>query len=576
MLKFKKIRFKNILSFGNVLTEFDLTESKTTLFQGESGAGKSTILSAFCFGLFGKPFTNIRKNNLLNSINNSDLLVEVEFQKGRKEYKIVRGIKPNIFEIYENGHLISQDAAVIDYQEFLEKQILKFNIKSFLQISILGAANFVPFMQLSCGERRNIIEEVLDIKSFSLMNEIVKQDILKLNSELLRLEHEKRLLEKEIEIHLSYKEKDSKSIAAKRKLITKELSTITADNDKLSLGLKSVKDKLDVIEREITTVNSFIENVIHDKKILVVQKTTEEKRYTDQLKYLEQHDNCDFCLQSIETSHKDFIRNKVSIFISDIEKKYTDKIEELDKKLCQIRDSENFNSMLSSRDKLSGGIKQLREMIQLNEIRISSYNKELAQLDKELPASNEHKIIESNKKKLLVIDEDIKRIIEEKHVCELAYKLLKDDGIKTDIIKEYLPLINSLVNDYLQKMNFFVTFTLDENFNEMIKSRGRDDFEYACFSEGEKQRLDLAILFTWRSIARIKNSLNTNLLIMDEIADSKLNNEAAENVWEVLKAEEFKNSNVFVVSHKNTVADKFERVYQFEKPQNFSSVRLLT
>ena len=576
MLKFKKIRFKNILSFGDIFQEFDLTSANTTLFQGESGSGKSTILSAFCFGLFGKPFAPIKKNNLVNSINNSNLLVEIEFQVGNKDYKIVRGIKPNIFEIYLDGKLINQDAKVLDYQDYLEKQILKFNMKSFLQISILGAANFVPFMQLSASERRSIIEEILDIKSFSLMNDVVKNDLQKLNSDIMSLDNKKALLEKEIEIHLSYKQKDIKEIESRKLEIKSQMNIINEENKKYFDSISKLSNNENSILTEIKKFETAVSKLNNEKRNIDIERRTEENRYTKQVEFLDKHDNCDFCLQQIDRDHKSFIKNKVSTLLDEINIKYNNRIKDIDDKLQKCTESPKLKSLQESALKFSSGISQLKNKIQVNDIKKSSLNSELRKLiDIDVKPKTEDIIIENNKIEVKKIDEQLKTLVNDRYICELALKLLKDDGIKTDIIIEYLPVINSLINEYLQKMNFFVTFNLDENFKETIKSRGRDDFEYGCFSEGEKQRLDLAILFTWRSIARIKNSLNTNLLIMDEIADSKLNNEAAENVWDVLKSEEFNNSNVFVVSHKNTISDKFDKVYNFSKPGNFSITRLL-
>lgn len=570
MLIFKKVRFKNLLSYGNKFAEFDLIKDKTTLFQGASGTGKSTILSALTFCLFGKPFTNIRKANLVNSINNGNLVTEVEFTLGKKDFKVVRGIKPNIFEIYENEKLITQEAANIDYQSILENQILKFNLKTFLQIVILGSANFVPFMQLSAGERRAIVEEILDITSFTRMNDMLKQDALELKTKCKDIEHKKNILETEINLHSKYKEKAEKENEEKKLELQNSIASLEKDNLTLSTGIKEInarcQDALKVKNKIIAGITLLKNNIDSNQ----VKLSVETKKIKEQIEYFSTNENCELCLQGIHKDHKAEILQKLDNDKSLVYEKYTKENEDLAKKVLALETSKAYKDIIAKEQALNKGLSLLKEKLSLTTLKISTLSDELKTF--QVPKKPEVDQVEVKKKQLEEVEEEYKNILSELQICEYASILLKDNGIKTDIIKEYLPLINSSINEYLTKMNFYVKFTLDESFSEKIEARGKDDFEYECFSEGEKQRLDLAILFTWRKIAQMKNSLNCNLLVMDEIADSKLNNEAAESVWDVLKSSEFEHSNVFVISHKNTISNKFGSVYYFSMKGNFTQV----
>ena len=570
MLIFKKVRFKNILSYGNNFTEFDFCQNRTVLFQGDSGSGKSTILSALTFCLFGKPFTNIRKANLVNSINNGALVAEVEFTLGKKDFKVIRGIKPNIFEIYENEKLITQDAANIDYQHVLENQILKFNLKTFLQIVILGSANFIPFMQLSAGERRNIVEEILDITAFTRMNERLKEDAVELKTQAKDLEHKKNLLETEIDLHTQYKEKAERANEERKTEIENSLTKLKEEAAKLYKGIEEISEnhkKILADKNKILTAISKLRSAIDSNE---VKKKVEIAKLEKQLEYFSSHENCELCLQGIHADHKNSIIEKLNSDKSSIDETYTKENEAFSQKIVALENSKTFKEISVKEQTLTKGIALLKEKHSLVALKSTTLKDELKTFENaKKPEENK---IEEKKIELASVDEEYTSVMSELQICEFASVLLKDNGIKTDIIKEYLPLINSSINEYLTKMNFYVKFTLDESFSEKIEARGRDDFQYDCFSEGEKQRLDLAILFTWRKIAQMKNSLNCNLLIMDEIADSKLNNEAAECVWDVLKSPEFQKSNVFVISHKTTLNNKFEKVYYFSKKGNFTIV----
>lgn len=571
MLIFKSIKFKNILSYGNTFSEFDFTQNKTVLFQGDSGSGKSTLLSALTFCLFGKPFTNIRKANLVNSINNSNLLVEVNFSIGKNTFRICRGIKPNIFEIYQNETLINQEAAMIDYQEFLENQILKFNIKTFLQIVILGSANFIPFMQLSSGERRNLVEEILDISSFTRMNEHLKEDVSNLKTEIKEIEHKKSILSTEISLHEKYKEKAKQESEQKKIELENELVKLDEQHSKVQFAHREYSTKLRNQTQEKNKILEALGKLKQSIKTLESKRLYEIDKLDKKLNYFDNNEQCDTCLQSITIDHKTNIQwtlNKEKELCSE---KYDSQIKSASIKIKSLEQSNVFARILQDEESLKNKINVLNEknsMISVKRKMISDQLKSFFD-DKKI---EDRDIIVEKKKSLDILEKKYIECMAESQIKEYAAILLKDNGIKTDIIKEYLVLINSTINEYLAKMNFFVKFTLDENFSEKIEARGRDDFEYDCFSEGEKQRLDLAILFTWRKIAQLKNSLNCNLLIMDEIADSKLNEEAAESVWDVLKSPEFNDSNVFVISHKNTISSKFEKVYNFSKKGNFTLV----
>lgn len=570
MLVFKNVKFRNLLSYGNAFTEFDLSKNKTTLFQGDSGSGKSTLLSALVFCLFGKPFTNIRKANLINSINNGTLLCEVEFTLGKKDFKVIRGMKPNIFEIYENGELLTQEAANVDYQDILENQILKFNLRAFLQIVILGSANFKPFMQLSAGERRAIVEEILDITAFTKMNELLKQDSLELKSKCKDIEYKKNILEAEINLHNSYKEKAAEENETRKLEIQENINELKESNTKIDIATKNLLEMHETILKNKNKISSAISQMSSTIKSNEIKKITELSAFEKQLKYFSSHENCELCLQNIESDHKSSIIEKINVNKISIDEKYKTENENISKKIVALETSKALKDLIEKDQVLTKKLSLLKEKSSLNNLKIRTLSDELKSF--KVQKKPEVDQVEIKKKNLIEIEKNHEEILNELQICEFSSTLLKDNGIKTDIIKEYLPVINSFINDYLTKMNFYVKFTLNENFAEKIEANGKEDYEYNCFSEGEKQRLDLAILFTWRKIAQMKNSLNCNLIIMDEIADSKLNNSAAEAVWDVLKAEEFNTSNIFVISHKETITNKFESVYYFSKKGNFTQI----
>lgn len=569
MIIFKKIRWRNFLSTGNVFTEIWLDRSPNTLVVGENGSGKSTMLDAICFGLFGKPFRSINKPQLINSINKKQMEVQIEFQIGKKEYKVIRGIKPNLFEIYCNGDLIDQDAAMRDTQKYLEESILKLNYKSFTQIVILGSASFTPFMQLPSGTRREIIEDLLDIQIFTTMNQVLK--------------------EKQTELKESIKNADSKLEVLKQKAtIQKEyVETLEANKEKrVDEILSKIKNCETSIESLTSTVNTFNSEVLEKQTIRnsLGNLTSKQKKldkfktkFSSQLKSLQteveffkETDECPTCQQGIAHEHKD------TIVLSREEK-----IAELSGGMAKLEEEfTKLDSLVTKDEELSEEIQTLNDSIITTNNEIIVEQRVIQTLNLELDdIQTKTGDIDEEKQKLKLYAKDVltqnqekATLNEEKHYMEVVSTLLKDTGIKTKIIRQYLPVINKLVNKYLQAMDFFVQFNLDEKFNETIKSRHRDDFSYASFSEGEKQRIDLALLFTWRTIAKMKNSVATNLLILDEVFDSSLDNNGTDYVMtllDTLGAE----TNCFVISHKaDQLFDKFRSLIKFEKKNNYSEM----
>ena len=567
MINFKYVRWKNFLSTGNQPTEIQLDKNSTTLIIGENGAGKSTILDALCFGLFGKPFRNISKNQMVNSINNGGTAVEVEFTIGSVDYKVVRCIKPNRFEIYQNGKLMNLEANARDYQKILEQQILKLNYGSFTQVVILGSSTFVPFMQLKARHRREVVEEILDIQIFSTMNLILKQRLKTVVEDIRDIEYQYNLGVEKISLQenliADLKDNKDKIISQKQSLIdsneeeifnrTKEKNDIESQNEEL---LKSIDDKASVEKKS--------------SKLKEWRATLNEKHKThsDMITFFESNEDCPTCEQHIDETFKEgMIVSKKS------------QIEELSTGMTRLRDE------LAAVTTRSNEIKETTSVIRNNSIKLASISQSITELEKfntqlqtEIEQFTAEGVGQSDIDKLKDLKTDTKEISvrrtklrEDKTYYEAGRSMLMDTGIKTKIIKQYLPIMNKLINKYLTSMEFYVNFTLDENFEETIKSRYRDEFSYASFSEGEKMRIDLALLFTWRAIAKMKNSTNTNLLILDEIFDSSLDGTGTDEFLKILHT--LSGENVFVISHKQDVlADKFKSTIRFEKIKNFSHI----
>lgn len=568
MIIFRNIKWRNFLSTGNHFTEIKLNNDQNTLIVGQNGSGKSTLLDALCFVLFGKAFRNINKPQLLNSINLKDCVVEINFDTNNKSYKVIRGIKPNVFEIYCDGDLLNQDAATRDYQEILEKSILKLNYKSFTQIVILGSASFTPFMQLTAADRRAIIEDLLDIQIFSTMNSIVK-DRLANNKDLIsQKKHEIDLTQQKYD--LQKKHIDQLKQNNNDKILECE-QDIENNNLTLSSLLSNVASLTTQTENLQSIVLSKIDTEAKVKKItkLESQIETNLSKFRKDIGFFQSHDNCPTCRQTIALEFKEEELENLSGKVRECEHGLT----ELEKKL--LVEQEKLNK-----------INEVQKIIQEKQLEIATNNATINELNKyndklriqieqlknsETLSDREEKELNVIKENLQSLKSQLKELIDEKSYYEVAGNLLKDTGIKTKIVRQYLPIINKLVNKYLASLDFFVNFNLDESFKETIKSRHRDDFGYNNFSEGEKQRIDMALMLTWRAVAKLKNSSNTNLLILDEVFDSSLDNNGTEYLMSILHMLE--GTNLFVISHKGDILqDKFSNVIRFEKIKNFSRV----
>ena len=568
MLVFRSVRWKNLLSTGNYFTEIKLDNTSNTLVVGENGSGKSTMLDALCFGLFGKPFRSIVKPNLINSINQKDTVVEVEFDTGNKHYKIVRGIKPNTFEIYQDGVLLNQDAAAKDYQEYLEKFVIKMNYKSFTQIVILGSASFTPFMQLSNTDRRAIIEDLLDIQIFSTMNGLVKERLSNNKDLSVSKKHEIDIDEQKYELKESHikqlKQNNDEKIAEYELDIannTQHIVILDADNVTLS-------SNVEVLQTEVV---SRLETEQRVKKYNQLEGQIENNlsKHQKDINFFEHNDNCPTCRQSIDKEFKDEQ-------IGTLNAKVTECTVGLTQLETRLLEEQNKLNLISEKQKQ---IQDLQIKIATNTTTVTEIKKYIARIQKHIEelrntkdiSDTEQKQLEELKTKIDAAKDELKALIEEKTYYEVASGLLKDTGIKTKIIKQYLPIINKLVNKYLASLDFFVNFNLDESFKETIKSRHRDEFTYNNFSEGEKQRIDMALMLTWRAIAKLKNSSNTNLLILDEIFDSSLDVSGTDELIKILHMLE--DVNLFVISHKGDILqDKFNNTIKFEKIKNFSRI----
>jgi len=570
MILFQKIRWRNFLSTGAHFTEIDFTKSNNTLIIGHNGAGKSTILDALCFGLFGKPFRKINKPQLLNSVNGKEAVVEVQFNIGQKKYKVIRGIKPNVFEIYLNDVLLNQDAAAKDYQEILENNILKLNYKSFTQVVILGSASFVPFMQLSASDRRAIIEDLLDIQIFSSMNNVIKEKNSAIKEELNKAKYAISLTEEKITLQKQNIEEHKKNHDADIKRKFEEI--------------EKSKQQMSTLQNDIVLINKHItvlQNKVGDKKDKLDKKSkslfqikgkvqTNIDRNQKEIDFYETNHDCPTCKQSITPEWKDSQVQEKSEKITTQKTGLVEIEHELNKVTTEIKSITDIISHISSH---SGEVIKHTSTISAISNYISKLNNEIDELTKKQTSTggSDQKLTELND----ALDEYKKgyeNSLNEKHYHEFAGTLLKDGGIKTRIIKQYLPIMNKLINKYLKAMDFFVNFNINENFEETIKSRHRDDFSYANFSEGEKMRIDLALLFTWRQIAKLKNSTNTNLLILDEVFDSSLDTVGTEEFLKLIH-EMGADTNVFVISHKgDQLFDKFRSVIKFEKKNNFSRI----
>ncbi len=567
MIHFKYVRWKNFLSTGNNFTEIQLDRNPTTLIIGENGAGKSTVLDALCFSLFGKPFRNINKPQLLNSVNGSGCIVEVEFKIGSKNIKVIRGIKPNVFEIYINGKMYNQDANVRDYQKYLEQQILKLNYRSFTQVVILGSSTFIPFMQLKARHRREVVEEILDIQIFSLMNMLLKQKLKTIYDDIRDIDYKLELTTEKIELQNKYiddvKKNKDKIIKEKTSLIANNEEEVFTRQAEIALLKKENDNLLTQISDTDKVKDNY--NKLKDIKSTLVEK---HKSHSRVVGFFENNDDCPTCQQHIDEIFKQEM-------ISDKQKevtKFSNGLKELEEELKKSKTRQKEISDIA--DKIRENEVQIAKghssVVQLEKFN-STLQTETAQLEAGDVSKNDYNHLNELKKELTGINDQRSKLKEEQTYSEAAKNMLQDTGIKTKIIKQYLPIMNRLINTYLTSMEFYVNFTLNESFEETIKSRYRDEFTYESFSEGEKMRIDLALLFTWRAVAKMKNSTNTNLLMLDEIFDSSLDGSGTDEFLKILNT--LGDENVFVISHKQDVlVDKFRSTIKFEKVKNFSHV----
>ena len=567
MIIFKKVRYKNFLSTGQQFIEINLNEAPTTLVVGNNGAGKSTMLDALCFGLFAKPFRAVKKDQLVNTINEKECVVEVEFQIGKKEYKIIRGIKPNLFEIWCNGDMLNQDAAIRDYQKHLEQHILKLNFRSFTQVVILGNASFVPFMQLRARHRREVVEEILDIEIFSKLNLMFREKAKAQDETIKQADFNYQLLDGKIETQ--QKHIDDISNTTKHTADTKKLEITNADTDIENYREDIARVRREIAEMQVEIIDQTKLTTKHGKLTAMEAKLENTCiKHKKELKFFQSHDDCPTCQQSIDEAFK-----KATIVVKEA------KVVELELGMSQIDNA--IRTSQKKLDKINETVIAIREkelLISRYETSISEIEKYKTRIQKEIDELSDEKFstgvatgeLNQLQEQLVDAEKDKLKQKEEKLYIDTARHLMQDTGIKTKIIKQYLPVMNQYINKNLADMDFFVNFTLDEEFNETIKSRHRDDFQYHSFSEGEKLRIDLAILFTWREIAKMKNSTNTNLLILDEIFDSSLDTSGTDEFMRILY-HTMNKENVFVISHKgDTLIDKFPRVMKFEKYKNFT------
>ena len=566
MIVFETISWKNFLSSGQHPTVVNLNSSNTTLIVGSNGSGKSTILDAICFGLFNKPFRKINRPQLVNTTNEKDCLVEINFSIGKTKWRVQRGIKPNIFKIYQNNTEINQRSSAVDQQKWLEQNVLKVDFRSFTQIVILGSSTFVPFMQLSTSHRREVIEDLLDIRIFSTMNSLIKEKIRVQKEEIRTLEFRKENLREKIKMQKSFIEqienRENNSINFNKEKINelqKEINTYISNNESLNNKISKLNENQEKVANcsdKLTKLNNFRGKI--SQKVLLITKEN---------KFFNENTSCPTCTQTID---EQFRLSKI--------KETRDKIDELENGYKELEDTIKKEKERELKFiALSKQISSINNEISQNNTRIFHNQKQIKELESQIQTITkqlENKNIEHEKLREFLenLEKATKELSEKKEniaYYDYVYSLLKDDGVKTKIIKKYLPFINQQVNRYLQMMDFFINFELDSEFNESIKSPIHEDFSYSSFSEGEKARIDLSLLFAWREVARVKNSANCNILLFDEVFDSSLDGFGADEFLKIIKYV-VKNTNVFVISHKDGLQDKFNNVIKFEKRNGFS------
>ena len=569
MIHFKNVRWKNFLSTGNAFSEMCLDCNHSTLIVGSNGAGKSTVLDAICFALFNKPFRKITKGQLVNAVNEKETLVEIEFNIGSREYLIRRGIKPNVFEIHLNGNMLNQEASAAEQQKSLEQNILKLNYKSFTQVVILGSSTFVPFMQLSPPHRREVIEDLLDIKIFSTMNLILKDRVKTLREQIRDLEYKMEITKEKVQMQQRFIQ-DLKTQSKENNV--QRHTEIRKLQDEIALTQKENEDNLvscAALQTDLKKYDSVDDE--HNKLRIYESKFADKfKKLRSDYKFFDKNDTCPTCKQSIDEELRTTKKTSITSSISELENASS----ELNDKLQKIKeDLQSKKDLLSQLQELNAQMVSNNKEISWKEQSIKKLNDQIAK--QEGGGANlkrEQEKLKELAKEGVSIEKYMSTSKHDRDNHDVVVNMLRDTGIKSNIIKKYLPVMNQLINRYLKELDFYVSFELNENFEETIKSRFRDEFSYASFSEGEKMRIDLALLFTWRTIAKMKNSANTNLLMLDEIFDSSLDSSGTDDFMKILRTFS-EDTNVFVISHKpDVLQDKFERLLRVEKKQNFSTI----
>jgi DNA repair exonuclease SbcCD ATPase subunit len=569
MIIFKKIRWKNFLSTGNQFIEIDLNKSQTTLIIGANGSGKSTLLDALCFSLFNRPFRNIKKEQMVNTINQNDTIVELEFTTGTKLYKIIRGVKPTIFEIYCDGELLNQEASSIDYQNVLEDQILKLNYRAFKQVITLGSSSYQPFMQMRPRHRREVVEEILDIRVLTHMDILTRNQQTDLTSNITDARHQCDIVQSKYDLEFKHLQE----------LKHRSLDDIDVKKINLKKNQDAQKDylqKIQLLDNDYKQLQDNIqdkENVEKKLKELAKLETkieTNLKTHEKSLRFFEENDSCPTCTQPLEPKFRGekraYEKGKITT-LNDGMKKLVEEITKVEDKLTTIdKLSKKMYDIQIEMSKINTSIDAIKnhsDNLHNEIILLENRDKDTSKIEQEL---------EDFKRELEETKLQLTKIVEEKKYIDVVREILSDRGAKAKIIKKYLPIMNTLINQYLQAMDFFISFHLDEEFNETVKSRFRDTFDYNSFSEGEKMRIDLALVFTWRAIAKMKNSTNTNLMILDEIFDSSLDNQGTDDFFKIIKS--MSNENIFIISHKGDILfDKFTNIIKFEKEHNFTRLQ---
>ena len=569
MIIFKKLRWKNFLSTGNTFIEVELNNSQTTLIIGPNGSGKSTLLDALCFALFNRPFRLIKKEQIINTINTADCLVELEFSIGRKEYKIIRGIKPTIFQIYCDGTLLNQEASTVDYQNVLEDQILKLNYRAFKQVIILGSSAYQPFMQMRPRHRREVVEEILDIRVLTHMDILLRNQQTDLSNKITEVKHQCDLIESKYELenkhYTELKNRSTEDLDLKRNSLDK----IKEDKRKYLEDVQKLENEYKSLEDDIKDKQK-VEKKLKELEKIETKIETNLKSHEKNLKFFEENDSCPTCTQQIEpevkTEKTEYEKGKITTLNQGM-KQLVEEITKTENRLNDLdKISKRMYDIQIDMSKITTSVDELKKYS-------DNLHNEIVTLEsKDSDTKNIEEQLQKFKLELEQTKIDLDKVMEEKKYADVIREILSDKGAKAKIIKKYLPIMNTLINQYLQQMDFFVSFHLDEEFKETVKSRFRDTFDYNSFSEGEKMRIDLALVFTWRAIAKMKNSTNTNLMILDEIFDSSLDGQGTDDFFKIVKG--MTKENIFIISHKGDILfDKFTNIIKFEKEHNFTRLQ---